>query len=766
MAGILVELYIWSMKNSVVIRDKDVGCHTYHDKGVGGKQTMFHSKCLFLVTVIFAWLSVRLVRICEGFPPILDGRDLIWTPKNRRPEKLRDAIKEAEDLLTANECVVTRWKTRRQLQILLKNCVLITFQVSSHSGDVERILVDKTLQGKLCSDSISHAHITDSYIVCTFPDKSRLGLVYFNKKPPSGNDPSKKMEKLSSFDPKISYIDLPGSKVRRPERCLTVNVNLEWIVVWWSMTGQEALPWTPASNERDRANIVMFSAYGGKLEELCFIATDCDPVNVAFSRSQPRHIHTLEVSSQATDDISIDTCIYECSKSKIQRATVTTIPLKAAVTTFGRNHSDDKLVLGCEDGRLVLYDDHKRLTQFVQSALMPSLVQWHPGGSVLFVAGSGAEIQVFDMALNPLTILSVGEDPRPAQLLNLAAFFRMSVTINAMEWSKPSGSHDYIVDAHDIMMLLFDRGPVCMLQLHLGVKSRGKLGPKELIQHYLDHKQIEEAVNLLNALNWNTESTSCFSCLTKVVNYLLRLPLNAQREAALETSLGSFYAPVRPISEVIVIEYRDPISRLARRFFHQLLRYKRFDKAFLLAVDLHSRDLFMDIYYLAMDLDERALATVAKQKADDIEREMPTSEIDNYDSASDSCSSGSELQEDTQPSKEDSRTGNTGSTRTPSQELKHKKQSRNGQWKKTEEEIDEAYQQSTDPNDIVIDASRGLAGIPESVYSKVLMDNPFGWDKPDSSGDKAAGDGTGQRQDEKAEENVAATLHVVHFGMV
>ena len=40
----------------------------------------------------------------------------------------------------------------------------------------------------------------------------------------------------------------------------------------------------------------------------------------------------------------------------------------------------------------------------------------------------------------------------------------------------------------------------------------------------------------------------------------------------LETALGTFYAPIRPLSEGTVLEYRDPISRLARRFFHHLLR--------------------------------------------------------------------------------------------------------------------------------------------------------------------------------------------------
>ena len=63
--------------------------------------------------------------------------------------------------------------------------------------------------------------------------------------------------------------------------------------------------------------------------------------------------------------------------------------------------------------------------------------------------------------------------------------------------------------------------------------------------------------------------------------------------AQLEAALGTFYAPVKPLSEVTVLEYRDPISRLARRFFHHLLRFTRFDKAFLLAVDIGARDLFM-----------------------------------------------------------------------------------------------------------------------------------------------------------------------------
>uniref|UniRef100_A0A286XCK3 Uncharacterized protein n=1 Tax=Cavia porcellus TaxID=10141 RepID=A0A286XCK3_CAVPO len=85
----------------------------------------------------------------------------------------------------------------------------------------------------------------------------------------------------------------------------------------------------------------------------------------------------------------------------------------------------------------------------------------------------------------------------------------------------------------------------------------------------------------------------CFISMTAIVNHLLRQRLTAEREAQLEASLGTFYAPSRPLLDTTVLEYRDRISKYARRFFHHLLRYQRFEKAFLLAVDIGARDLFM-----------------------------------------------------------------------------------------------------------------------------------------------------------------------------
>ena len=75
-------------------------------------------------------------------------------------------------------------------------------------------------------------------------------------------------------------------------------------------------------------------------------------------------------------------------------------------------------------------------------------------------------------------------------------------------------------------------------------------------------------------------------------------------------------------AQVLLISF-SPIAFLARssyarRFFHHLLRYRRFEKAFLLAKDIGASDLFLDIYFEAKGLGDNQLARLAKQKADEI----------------------------------------------------------------------------------------------------------------------------------------------------
>lgn len=48
--------------------------------------------------------------------------------------------------------------------------------------------------------------------------------------------------------------------------------------------------------------------------------------------------------------------------------------------------------------------------------------------------------------------------------------------------------------------------------------------------------------------------------------------LSFETVAQLEAALGVFYAPPVLLSDEVILEYREPISKYARRFFHHLLR--------------------------------------------------------------------------------------------------------------------------------------------------------------------------------------------------
>ncbi|CAH1792439.1 unnamed protein product [Owenia fusiformis] len=596
MASCMTELHLWTLRNQTIVSDGDVGCYTYHERG--------------------ETVSVVDQPYYQQKQQYTEGRGTTWAPKTKRPDKLRDAIKEAEDLLSGQPCVSCLWTSRYSLQILLANGTILNYSVNPNSGDVERITIDKSLVGKLSADVFTDVIVTDAYFIMSYMERGKLDFVYFNKKSQEGG--AKKQEKISTLDPKVSQIDLPGPTGRRLKRSLSANVNQNMVLVWWHTASEEAWPWSPMSSDIERANMILLSIVGSKVDIAAFIRTEYDPVDVSFSCLQPHQIFSVEQSSNAVGEHTVDITVYEHVRNKLQRAAVTTVPLKSSVVCQARNHGEDRQLLGLQDNTLVLHDDLRKITQMTQADVEVSVVCWHPEDTIFCVCSKTGDIQLFDMALSPLLTKMVSETPVTKNVLSLAPYFRSPPRVCSVEWCNfPCEAPG--IDTTEPLLIHFDRGPLGLLLFQGGAMNGSVLTPLHLLNHYCRHRQMDQAVNLCSSLNWDSDGPSCYTVLSKVMNCLLKMSLNPDREAQLETCLGCFYAPCRPLSEVTVLEYRDQISRLARRFFHHLLRYSRFEKAFLLAVDIGSRDLFMDIYHVAKDRGELALAAAAKRKADQIE---------------------------------------------------------------------------------------------------------------------------------------------------
>ncbi|NWY70046.1 FRITZ protein, partial [Erithacus rubecula] len=511
-------------------------------------------------------------------------------------------------------------------QLLFHSGILVSLSLSG--PQLEKVVIDRTLVGKLISDTISDAVLTDNFIILSFEDHNQLCFIQFAKTMNSA-DVNKRLEKLSSLDFKISYVDIFGPEGRRMKRHLAINCMQDLVICWWSATSDGGWPWSPISCQRDRANLLLLGCAHGKLEVLSQVRTEREPLDARFSCRRPRQVLTVERSLSAAREPAAHSCAYERGRTGLQRAAGTSIALPAPAVSCCRDGTEDKLLLGCEDSSVVLYEADSQVTLLARAELLPAVITYHPSGALLVAGSSQGELQLFDTALSPIKVQLLAQDYSPEATLQFSKHCEVSTSLIQIQWAASPGASPSpdSMDVHDLLLVRFDKGPLGVLHFKLGVLTRGQLGLVEIIHQYICYDEIQEAINVLSTMNWNTMGQQCFICLSAICNHLLKQKLTPAREAQLEASLGTFYSPTRPLLDRTVLEYRDPISRYARRFFHHLLRYQRFEKAFLLAVDIGARDLFMDIHYLALDKGELALAEVAKRRANDIDAESITTGI-------------------------------------------------------------------------------------------------------------------------------------------
>ncbi|KAM9366063.1 WD repeat-containing and planar cell polarity effector protein fritz homolog isoform 2-T2 [Pholidichthys leucotaenia] len=546
-----------------------------------------------------------------------EARGYSWTPRNHRPEKLRDSLKELEDLLHTNTCSSTRWRNKHSCQMMLSNGALVTLTLNG--PQLEQVCIDRTLVGRLPANTISDAVLSDKLILLSFLEQSQVAAVYLNKKTQSSPESGRRTEKLSPSEIKIVCVEVGGLS-RRLHRRICLNRPQDVALCWWKQdeTGEELWTWTPTDVHRNNLVLISCSLIEG-LKVLSSVRTEASLLDCHFSLLQPYQILAVETPEGTPgfrEESWADTCVYECARGRLHRLSVTRIPLPSHPISCCRHSSETTLLLGLSDSSLVLFDQRRGVSLMVSCPIPPTLLTWHPAGALVMVGGGQEELICFDVGLAPVNMALVSEEVVSAATLRLAQHLRCSGELVRLQWGT---GLDGGPEGADMLMLVFHGGPLAALRFKLGTLTGGHIGPGELLQQKLRCGQVGEAVGILEAMDWSTMGDDCYRGLSAITNHLLRLELNAERETQLEAALGVFYAPPAPLSDTVILEYREPVSRYARRFFHHLLRHQRFEKAFLLAVDLEARDLFMDLHYVASDKGEVVLADVAKRKANEIE---------------------------------------------------------------------------------------------------------------------------------------------------
>ncbi|XP_067369321.1 WD repeat-containing and planar cell polarity effector protein fritz homolog isoform X2 [Channa argus] len=579
MAFCLAELHLWSTKSSLQVKDTDIGTYQYYDKGE-------------------------------------PARGYSWTPRNSRPEKLRDSLKELEELLHTNTCVHTRWRNKHCCQVMLSNGILVTLTLNG--PQLQQVCVDRTLVGRLPASTVTDAVLSDRLILLSFLEQSQVAAVFLNKKNQDSPETGRQTDKLSPSEIKVMCAEVSGRGHRH--RHVDLNCLQDVALCWWKLDESDEELWPMNQINTHQNNLVLLSCSPTEgLKVVSSVRTEGSPLDCHFSVLQPYQLLAVQLPTgpQGPGEGSwADSCVFECVRGGLHRLSVNRISLPSHSVSCSYHPAETMILLGLSDSSLVLYDRRRQVSLLASCVVPPNLLAWHPAGSVVMVGGKQGELMCFDIGLAPLSVAMVAEEVASAATLRLAQHLRCSGGLEGLQWGTglEGGSK-----GTDMLMLAFHGGPLAALRFRLGALTGCQMGPGEVLQQRLRCGQVREALGILEAMDWNTMGDECYRGLSAITNHLLRLELNTEREAQLQAALGVFYAPPAPLSDMVILEYREPISKYARRFFHHLLRHQRFEKAFLLAVDLEASDLFMDLHYVARDKGEVVLADVAKRKANEIE---------------------------------------------------------------------------------------------------------------------------------------------------
>lgn len=412
-------------------------------------------------------------------------------------------------------------------------------------------------------------------------------------------------------------------------RQISCNSSYDLIAIWTKSSQNEVYPWRPTVRDQDRANVHVYKLSRSKLEPVCFHWTENDPIVVEFVRLQQNQLRIVEQRVSRKGEVFVEDQVYEIVKgNRLQRNCVTAIPLQSQVCCQAYSPDQEKLMMGCIDGSVVLFDEHRGITHLVKAGFIPTMCSWHCDSALILVANERGQLQCFDVSLACVKSQLISEDITPSNLLDLSTYFAYQPTLARVLFNRKPELHlnaEKYAQLDSFVVLAFETGPLACLKIFGGCGLKRDIHTSGftvdvLIHNYLCGNQVERAINCLLCLNWDVYGAMCLISLHKIVNYIFRQPLTVDREAQLQKALGSFHAPVKPLSADTETEFGDQVKDIMRKFFQYLLRYRSFEKAFVLGIDINDDDLFMDLYNAARLENNESLADDSLKKAEEILR--------------------------------------------------------------------------------------------------------------------------------------------------
>lgn len=487
MTAFLSEIHFWTTQEDILVKDTDYGSFKYYQKKESHVSTNTLAKKSFCV-----------------------NSGIIYIPANKRPDKLRDRLKELEEHLLLNKIVYYSWDDNR-LKILLSTGLIVNLTINYKTGDLTNIVFDKQLFLKLQVNIISDGTIFGSQVICVCNDGHVLGY---------------------GGPWKDGWV-IDGGPRRR------LHYYNDWLVVYGKSEVEHPQPWSPLTKDHQRANLHLYWIGCRDPELLAYRKTDGEPLLIMVSKVCSRTVIVVEQKVSQKGAVSVEVSNFELIGNTLKRIAVTSVPLQTQVCCTALSESEERLLIGCIDGSLAILDRNRGSTRIVKAAFIATLAAWHPEGVIVAVANEKGYIQYYDTALNSIKSQLSSEDCTPAALLDLSGYFNAQFNVVSLNW----GPKDLVIS--------FDQGPLAIL-----THTEGSLDFKAVARRYIKSGKIEQAVRLL--LSWDF-GEKVYTVLHQIAMQLLRKPLTQEIAQHLQEALGSFHSSPTPLP-----------SQIRHKFGHQV----------------------------------------------------------------------------------------------------------------------------------------------------------------------------------------------------
>lgn len=493
-------------------------------------------------------------------------RGNLWTPVNKRQNKLKDRLKELEDSLIQNKIICYVWK-ENILQLLLSTGLLIFITINENTGDIVNITFDKQLSAKLQVNIICDGFILGQQVICICNDGHVLGY---------------------GGSWKDGWL-IEGGPRRR------VHTHSNWLVVWGRPGSEHPQPWSPLTKDHQRANLHLYWLGLRSPELLAYKNTDGEPFIIKVSEFFEHTLISVEQKVTKRGTVSVEVTTSELSNNTLKTVAITAVPLQTHVSCCELSPNEEYLLICCIDSTIAILDRNSGSTKTVKVSFIPKICTWQKHGALVAICNESGQLQYYDIALNNVKSQILNEDETHSPLLDLTGYFHSQISVVSLNWEN-----------HNLLIAL-EQGPiVCVTH---AIKS---LTFVSLAMRYINICEIKKAIALL--LNWKFGEESFF-VLQKIASYLLKKKLSEEIAQQLQDALGSFHAATIPLDEDVRNQFKKQVFSLTRRFFHQLIRAGMYETAFLLAVDMMQHDLFMDLHYVASKIGETEMAAAARAQA-------------------------------------------------------------------------------------------------------------------------------------------------------